>query len=82
MEGYAAPPQQTDAALAALTETELRRVLARRGVGPPDEPPALDRTAAYLQTAPTPDDAEGFRAAAGLALACIDAWHAWNVAQP
>ena len=39
---------------------------------------ALDRTAAYLQTAPTPDDAEGFRAAAGLALTCIDAWHAWN----
>ena len=34
---------------------------------------ALDRTAAYLQTAPTPDDAEGFRAAAGLALACLDA---------
>jgi len=43
---------------------------------------ALDRTAAYLQTAATPADAEGFRAAAGLALACIDAWHAWNVAQP
>ena len=41
---------------------------------------ALDRTAAYLQTAPTPDDAEGFRAAAGLALTCIDAWHAWNAA--
>ena len=34
---------------------------------------ALDRTAAYLQTAPTPDDAEGFRAAADLALACLDA---------
>ena len=34
---------------------------------------ALDRTAAYLQTAATPDDAEGFRAAAGLALACLDA---------
>ena len=78
MEGYAAPPQQTDAALAALTETELRRVLARRGVGPPDV--ALDRTAAYLETAATPDDAEGFRAAAGLALTCIDAWHAWNAA--
>ena len=41
---------------------------------------ALDRTAAYLQTAPTPDDAEGFRGAAGLALTCIDAWHAWNAA--
>ena len=40
---------------------------------------ALDRTAAYLETA-APDDAEGFRAAAGLALACIDTWHAWNVA--
>ena len=34
---------------------------------------ALDRTAAYLQTAATPNDAEGFRAAAGLALACLDA---------
>ena len=33
----------------------------------------LDRTAAYLQTAATPADAEGFRAAAGLALACLDA---------
>ena len=34
---------------------------------------ALDRTAAYLQTAATPDDADGFRAAASLALACLDA---------
>ena len=33
---------------------------------------ALDRTAAYLQTAATPA-ADGFRAAAGLALACLDA---------
>ena len=34
---------------------------------------ALDRTAAYLETAATPADADGFRAAAGLALACLDA---------
>jgi len=56
----------------------------RRVVSAPPPPArddvALDRTAAYLQTAPTPDDAEGFRAAAGLALTCIDAWHAWNAA--
>ena len=48
----------------------------------PPPPPArndvdLDRTAAYLETAATPADAEGFRAAADLALACLDA-----VAQP
>ena len=43
MEGYAAPPQQTDAALAALTETELRRLLARRGVGPPDDSAPCER---------------------------------------
>ena len=49
----------------------------RRVVSAPPPPArddvALDRTAAYLLTAATPDDAEGFRAAAGLALACLDA---------
>ena len=36
----AAMRAHTDAALAALTQTELRRIMAARGVGPPDEPPA------------------------------------------
>jgi len=36
----AAMRTHADAALADLTATELRRIMAARGVGPPDEPPA------------------------------------------
>ena len=32
--------EDTDAALAALTDMDVRRIMAARGVGPPDEPPA------------------------------------------
>jgi hypothetical protein len=62
--------------IATLSAPSRRRVVS---APPPREHDDvdLDRTAAYLQTAATPADAEGFRAAAGLALACLDA-----VAQP
>jgi len=36
-------------------------------------PTSRDRTAAYLETAATPANADDFGAAAGLALACLDA---------
>ncbi len=62
--------------------TSTTRRTPRGPMVSPPPPPArndvdLDRTAAYLETAATPADAEGFRAAADLALACLDA-----VAQP
>ena len=70
--GVASRKRRRDESAAPPPAPSRRRVVS---APPPLERDdvALDRTAAYLETAATPANADDFRAAAGLALACLDA---------
>ena len=76
----AAPQQHTDAALAALTATELRRVMAVRGVGPPDED-LIDFGAVLCQELAAEGGAEE-NAEERTERDCRIALGAWRLARP